>query len=188
MKKFALLNKVNRRHCGQALFTASLLLITVGGIVELPSVQAVFFPKNYHSTELKSVRHECGMVHKHLILLRADVAALQGLAVTASPSSSPPDPAVRTDPEPGWSATLHQTKKEQVQVLEKLNYINAKLNSMEGAISRQAAAAPGTVVDRYAHPVRTLEKIDQIHDQCRKYDKELKELSGKIAELVGHCR
>ena len=186
MKKFNLLNNINRRHCGKVLLTGSLLLVAVGEIVELPSVQAVFFPGSYHSTELKLVRHECAMVDKHLISLQADVAALQGLTAT-SPSSSPPDPAVRTDPEPGWAATLHKAKKERVNVLQKLNYINARLSSMQGAISRQTAAAPEAVVDRYAHPAQALGKIDQIQARCRKYNKEVKELSAKITKLAGHC-
>jgi hypothetical protein len=186
MKKFALLNRVNRRRCGQALLAGSLLLVAVGGLWELPSVQAVFFPGSYHAVELKLAQHECGMVASRLIALRSDVAKLQKLA-TAGPSAPPPDLAIRAHPGSGWPAALHKAKKDRVYVLQKLNYINAKLKSMQGALARQPVRAPVAGADQEPHLARTLGQIQQIQARCRKFAKELAELSEKITALAGHC-
>lgn len=187
MKKFDLPNSNNRQRCGKALLAASLLLVTVGGILKLPSVQAVFFPGSYHATELKLVRQVCVKIHKRLISLQGDVAVLQELASTVSSSSLKHDLPARTDPGPGWPAALHQAKKNRVSVLQKLNYINSKLNAMQGAINHQIAAGPEAVAYRYRHPAQTLAQIQQIRARCRKFDKELNELSEKIIKLAGHC-
>jgi len=186
MKKFALLNSLNRRRCGKVLLAGSLLLVAVGGVLELPSVQAVFFPGSYQASELKLARHECGMIATRLIALRADVAKLQKLAA-AGPSSPPPDLPVRAHPGPGWPAAFYKARKDRVYVLQKLNYINAKLKSMQGALARHPASAPAAGADQDPHLARTLGQIQQVQARCRKFAKELAELSEKITALAGNC-
>jgi len=187
MKKFDLLNNNNRRRCGKALLAASLLLVTVGGVLRLPSVQAAFFPGSYHAIEFKSIRQLCVKIEKRLITLRADLAILQRLAATGASSSLQYDPQVQTDRGPGWQVVVHETKQARVSVLQKLNYINATLNAMEGEINRQIVAGPKAVTFRYIHPAQTLRKIALIRARCRKYQEALSKLWGKVTKLIGPC-
>jgi hypothetical protein len=187
MKKFALLNSRNRQRCGKALLAGSLLLVAVGVVLGLPAVQTVFFPGSCHAVELKLARHECGMIAARLVALRADVAQLQKLAAAADPPASLPDPAVRPHLGSGWPAAFYRTRKDRVYVLQKLNYINAKLKAMQGALARHPARAPAAGADQDPHRDRTLAQIQQIQARCRKFAEKIAELSQKITASAGHC-
>jgi hypothetical protein len=192
MKKIRLPSSINYSSWGKALLAASLLLVTVAGVLQLQEVQAVFFPGHYHAAELDLIRHECGMIDKGLIALRADMTKLQELCTkaaqleTGASSPSPPLAApVRPDAEPAWATTLHAAKKDRVYVARKLKYIDIMLKSMQQAIKRQHSSQASVLVDRKPEMEKTLGQIQKIRTRCQMYDSELHGLSEKLIQLAG---
>jgi hypothetical protein len=181
----------NHSNWGKALLAAGLLLVAVAGILQLQAVQAIFFPGRYHALELNLIRHECAMIDKGLITLRADMAKLQGLCAQAARSepgapSPSPQPAVQLRPEaePAWSATLHAAKKDRVYVARKLKYIDIMLKSMHQAVERQRSSRAGEL-DRKPELEKTLGQIQAIRARCQVYADELQKISDKLQQLAG---
>jgi hypothetical protein len=172
----------NPLRWGKVLLAAGLLLVAISGVLQLQEVQAVFFPGHYHAAELYLIRHECGMIDKGLIALRADMVRLQDLC-----SASRSGVEVRPPVNPAWPATLHTAKKDRVYVARKLKYIEIMLQSMQQAIERQFSFPDAVPVDGKPGMEKTLVQIQEIRARCRIYESELQEVSQKLQQLAA-CR
>jgi hypothetical protein len=181
MKKFCL-PSLNRSSWGKALLAAGLLLVAVAGVLQLQAVQAVFFPGRYHALELKVIRHECVMIDKGLISLRADMTNLQRLCAAASPH---PGGQVRLGAQPGFPAALHTAKKDRVYVARKLRYVDIMLKSLHQAVERQRASHPGAGVDSKPEMEKTLGQIREIRARCQAYTDELQKISDQLQQYAG---
>jgi hypothetical protein len=192
MEKISLKSSINYSNWGKALLAAGLLLVAAAGVLQLQEVQAVFFPGRRHAIELKVIRHECAMIDKGFIALRADVTKLQGLCAKTSQSepgapSPSPQPAARVQPdtEPAWPITLHTAKKDRVYIARKLKYIDIMLKSMQQAVERQQASYAGTLVHSKPEMEKTLGQIQEIRARCQIYANELRSLSERLNQLAG---
>jgi hypothetical protein len=175
---------------GTVLLPISLLLIAVSGILQLYEVQAVWFPRNYHATQIDLIKKECIFIDKGFVGLRTGVAKLEAFCASPKPSvagSSPPQSlnGARITLDSAWPATLHAAKKNRVYVARKLKYIDAMLQSMQRAIEQQETSNDVALSHRRPDFARTLRRIQIIRTRCQTYSSELDRLTEKLNQLEG---
>jgi hypothetical protein len=183
------LQNISNVGWGKLLLPIALVLAAIAGIFQSYEVQAIFFPENYHDTELKLIKKECGMIDKGFKSLQAEVDKLNTICISAKPSEtgaplSASGGSFLPQFDKAWPATLHAAKKKRVYVVRKLRYLNAMLRSMEHSIQQQQISQD-MASKRGPNFEKTIVQIKEIQSWCETYNNKLEYLSEKLNQLEG---
>lgn len=197
MKKFHLPDITrNPSLWGRWLLAAGLLLVSVQGLLQLYEVRHYLFPCAYHELKLKLINEEYSRIETGLQSLKAELDKLQVLrdqqerlellptSRSSSCLASPPSgDGAGLHVEATWQSQLHATKKAQVYVAQKMNYIRVMLESMDRSLQSKLAGNKSASSTTKPEVEKILQQVQKDRTLLQRYHDDLNNLSEQLIKL-----